>query len=79
MDTQAHTHTCWQALAHMCVVMHELSYDARTQRCCLSLSPIEYDAKGDNVKRQLFETISTHCRRRTHTRTHTHITICRLG
>lgn len=33
-----HTRTATQALAHMCVVMHELSYDARTQRCCLSLS-----------------------------------------
>lgn len=40
MDTHAQpqTHTCWQALAHMCVVMHELSYHARTQRCSLSLS-----------------------------------------
>lgn len=75
--THTHTHTCRQALAHMCVVMHELSYHARTQRCSLSLSlaPIEDDAKGDNVKRQLFETISTHCRRRTHTQA----TICRLG
>lgn len=78
MDTHAQpqTHTCWQALAHMCVVMHELSYHARTQRCSLSpslsLSHIEDDAKGDNVKRQLFETISTHCRRRTHTHTHNH-------
>lgn len=37
----------------------------------LSLPPIEDDAKGDNVKRQLFETISTHCRRRTQPHTHT--------
>lgn len=43
------------------------------------LSPrlIEDDAKGDNVKRQLFETISTHCR--SHTHSHTQPAICRLG
>lgn len=37
------------------------------------------DAKGDNVKRQLFETISTHCRRHTQTHSRTQPSICRLG
>jgi len=44
--------------------MHELSLKhAHTKILIL----IEEDAKGDNVKRQLFETISTHSYSHTHT------------
>jgi len=44
--------------------MHELSLK-HAHRKILIL--IEEDAKGDNVKRQLFETISTHSYSHTHT------------
>lgn len=79
--THTHSHTHASPRTYVCCYAWVVVRRTHTKMLSLSLSlsPIEYDAKGDNVKRQLFETISTHCRRRTHTRTYTHITICRLG
>lgn len=81
MDTHAQpqTQTCWQALAHMCVVMHELSYHARTQRCSLSLSffsPLKMTQKAIMLSVSFLKQFQ-HIAADAHTPIHT--TICRLG
>lgn len=77
MDTHAHTHTCRQALAHMCVVMHELSYHARTQRCSPSLSPpLKMTQKAIMLSVSFLKQFQ-HIAADAHT--YTQATICRLG